>query len=74
MKLARAAVKHQHRGDTHAFLRVRARASAGHTACASPQQLFCSFDGTAVLIRAFRSPMQVCENRGGRGILKNKQF
>jgi hypothetical protein len=40
----------------------------------SPQQLFCSFDGTAVLIRALRSPMQVCENRGGRYHLESKQF
>ena len=33
----------------------------------SSQQLFCSFDGTAVLIRPPRSPVQFCENRGGRG-------
>jgi hypothetical protein len=31
----------------------------------SSQQLFCSFDGTAFLIRALGSPVQVCENRGG---------
>ncbi len=33
----------------------------------SPQQLFCSFDGTAVLIRALGSPMQVRQDRGCGG-------
>jgi hypothetical protein len=28
------------------------------------QQLFCSLDGTAVLIRSLRSPMQVCDTPG----------
>jgi hypothetical protein len=41
---------------------------------AKPQQVFCSFDGTAVLIRSLRSPMQVSQNRGGRGIFKSKRF
>jgi hypothetical protein len=30
----------------------------------SLQQLFCSFDGTAFLIRAVGSPVQACQNRG----------
>jgi hypothetical protein len=34
---------------------------------AASQQFFCSFDGTAVLIRPLRLAMQVCEHRGGRG-------
>jgi hypothetical protein len=28
------------------------------------QRLFCSFDGTAFLIRALGSPVQACQNRG----------
>jgi hypothetical protein len=36
--------------------------------------IFCSLDGTPIWIRALRSSIQVCEHRGGRGILESKQF
>jgi hypothetical protein len=38
----------------------------------APQQFFGSFDGTAVLVRLVRPPMQVSQNRGGRGIFEGK--
>jgi hypothetical protein len=38
----------------------------------SPQQLFCSFDGTAILNRPLGSPVQVCEDRGGVSFIGNQ--
>jgi hypothetical protein len=55
-------------------LRLKGPPSGSGGLVSSPQQQFCSFDGTAVLIRALRLPMQVFENRGGRGYFRSKQF
>jgi hypothetical protein len=40
----------------------------------SLQQFVCSIDGTAILIRPVRWPVQFCENRGRRAIFESKQF
>jgi len=38
------------------------------------QQLFCSFDGTAFLIRALGSPVQACQNRGWVYVFQTNLF
>jgi hypothetical protein len=52
----------QSRSQRHAL--GKAEVETGQTV-SSPQQLFCSFDGTAFLIRALGSPVQVFDGRGG---------
>jgi hypothetical protein len=40
----------------------------------SPQQVFCSFKGTAIFDSQLHLPMQVSHNRGGRGYFRKQDF